>query len=551
MIQRWLAALTDCLIQRRPMVRVLAGCFILLVVGCASPKSELLRPELHRDSAEEALWRTNRAWTALVKDQADPQAALEYTTGTREFVHAMRRSAPPSAWAGEHATVTPDERLFVKFDRGDARSAYDPQIFDRILLAETKRPNKAVPTSQREGLGVPLLARVREDRKTDDRRTGYPNHGQFIPLTAWLEYSARAGDSRATLHLSDPREQTSIRVGRSTQRLAADFGAAAHAMLAPGNFVKLAFKGLLDPERFVPERGVYLGEPYRRDKIPVILTHGLNSDPHIWENLATAIMADPELGRRFQIWYFAYPTGEPALNSARAFRRSLEEVRSYYDPQRRDIASRDVVLVGHSMGGLLSRLLVTDSADAFHRAYFTKPLAELNFRPRVKEEIQAALVFRPVPGVTRAVFIATPHRGSGLASGYIGQAVRSLVSLPATSIRSVAEIVTLNEHALNPLIRNLRRLGATSLDTLSPGHPYFAALETRPVTVPFHSLIGDRGSGLGSRSSDGIVPYASSHLAGAQSERFVPYGHGCVERRETVEEVTRILRQHLSQSRLR
>lgn len=531
--------------------RVFIGGLLLLSFGCAGPgssKSQFSRLDLHHRSAKKALLQTSRAWTALEANGTSEQAALEYTEGTRQFLRSLTRHAPPGDWLREDVIETPEGRLVVKSDRGDALKSCNPQNFDRILIADARRPNSVVPTSHRQGIGVPLLARVREDRKTQKQGAGYPNHGQFMPLTAWLEFSGNSDAiTSATLHLSDPREQRSIRIGRSPLPLAADFGASSHAMLGSGNFVQLAFKGLFDPERFLPDRGVYLGESYRADKIPVILTHGLTSDPHIWENLATAIMADPELGARFQIWYFTYPTGEPVLNSARAFRRSLAEVQSFYDPRKRDIPSREIVLIGHSMGGLLSRLLVTDSANVFYDAYFTKPLAKLQFRPRVQDEIRAALHFQPVPGVTRAVFIATPHRGSGLAESYFGRAIRSLVRLPATSVRAVSEISRLNDHALNPLVRDLRHLGATSLDTLKPKHPYFAALEARSVAVPFHSIIGDRGIKRGVRSSDGFVPFSSSHLDGAESELIVPYGHSCVERRETVEEVLRILRAHLKQ----
>jgi pimeloyl-ACP methyl ester carboxylesterase len=527
---------------------------VVFITGCAAPRTPVpdpLRPALHRSRAESGLLRAQRSWEALARGDDRTAAVAEYNAGTREFIQAMIGSVLPAAWRGVHAMESPAGRLTVAFGVGGSGAEESPARFDRLLLAETKSANAAVPASLRAGLGVPMLARVGKSATASQRKTGYPNAGQFVPLTAWLEFSTGPGNTpRATLRLSDPRERTDVRVGRVARTMAADFGAPAHAILAPKNFVQLAFKGLLDPARFVPDRGIYLGEPFHPDKIPVILTHGLNSDPHIWENLATGIMADPELGRRFQIWYFAYPTGEPVLNTARAFRRSLAEVRGFYEAQNPRRPARELVLVGHSMGGLVCRLAVTDSGEAFYRAYFTRPIDELRFRPRVREEIRAALYFRPVPGAARAVFIATPHRGSGLADGYLARLVRSLVSLPIASLRTVSEIVTLNEDALNPLIRNLQHLGATSVDTLSPHHPYFAALESRPITVPFHSIIGDRGRAAGPGSSDGVVPYTSSHVSGARSERFVPYGHSCVEPAETVAEVTRILREHLATRRV-
>ena len=64
----------------------------------------------------------------------------------------------------------------------------------------------------------------------------------------------------------------------------------------------------------------------------------------------------------------------------------------------------------------------------------------------------------------------------------------------------------------------------------------------------FHSIIGDRGRGPGPTSSDGVVPYWSSHLEGAQSEKLVPHGHSCTHSEAVTAEIARILHQHLRES---
>jgi hypothetical protein len=97
---------------------------------------------------------------------------------------------------------------------------------------------------------------------------------------------------------------------------------------------------------------------------------------------------------------------------------------------------------------------------------------------------------------------------------------------------------------LNPALLRFNALGLRSVDMLSPEHPYFNALNRRPITVPSHSIIGDRGRNDTPESSDGIVPYWSSHLEKCDSEEIVPHGHSCTMERETVAEMMRVLKHH-------
>jgi len=65
------------------------------------------------------------------------------------------------------------------------------------------------------------------------------------------------------------------------------------------------------------------------------------------------------------------------------------------------------------------------------------------------------------------------------------------------------------------------------------------------ITAPYHSIIGDRGKGDTPNSTDGVVPYWSSHLDGAKSELIVPGPHGSQNLPQTIAELDRILRLHL------
>ena len=204
-----------------------------------------------------------------------------------------------------------------------------------------------------------------------------------------------------------------------------------------------------------------------------------------------------------------------------------------------------MILVGHSMGGILSRMQVIDSGEEFRKAFFNRPVEDVSWLTDDQAaKVKKALVFEAQPFVKRAVFITVPHRGSEVADMRLVRLAIRLIRLPGDALSLATQALKLDTSMLNPALLNYNLLGLRSVDMLSPGHPYFAALESRPILVPFHSIIGDRGRGDTPESSDGVVPYSSSHLKGAESELIVPYGHGCVEKPETVQEMLRILRLH-------
>ena len=62
----------------------------------------------------------------------------------------------------------------------------------------------------------------------------------------------------------------------------------------------------------------------------------------------------------FQFWFFTYETGNPILYSAMRLREALETAVATLDPAAQDPALRQMVLLGHSQGGLLVKLMVVD-----------------------------------------------------------------------------------------------------------------------------------------------------------------------------------------------
>jgi pimeloyl-ACP methyl ester carboxylesterase len=203
-----------------------------------------------------------------------------------------------------------------------------------------------------------------------------------------------------------------------------------------------------------------------------------------------------------------------------------------------------MIIVGHSMGGMISRLMVTDAGDTIWREMFGKSPAETKIRGASRGLLEDAIVFNYRDEIDTAIFIAAPHRGSELSNHFVGRMFSRLVRLPTfiTDTRNVfASVVTADEASLR-----LDR-APNSIDTLSPNNRFVREVNKLPIApgVTYHSIMGDRGKSNTPDSSDGIVPYWSAHLAGATSEKIVPSGHSAHENPEAIDEVIRILRSRL------
>jgi hypothetical protein len=278
-------------------------------------------------------------------------------------------------------------------------------------------------------------------------------------------------------------------------------------------------------------------EPYQPDRIPVVLIHGLISTPQMWRDVLNELMSDPTIRDRYQFWTYYYPTANPISYSAKLLRDDLREAMQKYDVQG------DLVLIGHSLGGILSRLQVTDSGDEFWNTTFRERAGELRRRTRIRQVVSPWFYFSANPRVDRVVFISTPHRGSKLSEGFLGRMLVSILRAPLAVTKLVTSVLTLEE--LKSLSYGPFGAGIpTSVRGLSPQNPVLIAMSKKPVRAKFHSIIGDRGRGDTPNSSDGIVPYSSSHVEGAESELIVPDNHSAYDNPITVAELKRILQLH-------
>ena len=408
----------------------------------------------------------------------------------------------------------------------------------RIVVVDTLefRGSYAGTQAMREGLGAPVVA---ISTAGSDYRSRFEAPKSYVALTAVLRFD---NAESATLEFHDPLDSERIAVSGRDPVLAADFTAPTALALARTRLDRLGLVRLLNPRRFTDDAALIRLQNYDRNRIPVLMVHGLQDTPATWFPMYQQLLSDPELRRRYQFWVFCYPSGLPYPYTASLMRRELDGVRRAFPDHK------DLVLVGHSMGGIISRLMVTDAGDTIWTEMFGKGPDEFAIPGFSRQLLLDSLVFDKRDEVDRAIFIATPHRGSMLAASWIGRTVSRLVRLPSylTDVRNdVASVLVADAAGLQ------LNFAPNSIDTLNPDNRFVREVNKLPVApgVPFHSIIGDRGRGDTPDSSDGVVAYWSSHMEGAASEKIVPSNHSAHQNPEAIDEVKRILKLHLEERR--
>ncbi len=290
--------------------------------------------------------------------------------------------------------------------------------------------------------------------------------------------------------------------------------------------------------------GLSLLTPFARGKVPVVLIHGLWSNPASWHRMIASLEADPAIRDRCQFWTFGYSTGDPIPYSAHLLRRDLDEARRKLDPDHSDAAFDRMVIVGHSMGGLLTKLMAVNAGDHLWRAVSDRPFGELRGEKEDLDLFRSGLLFAARPEVRRVVYIATPHRGSHLDRGPLQHVGTRLVRIPDPLRAAHHRLVASNGPTF---FRDHFRKGVpSSIEELEWGSPILTGLAglTSAPALKVHSIIAVRPGSPPTDGTDGLVNYSSAHLEGVASEKVVATGHLCQDHHEVIAEVRRILAEH-------
>jgi pimeloyl-ACP methyl ester carboxylesterase len=341
----------------------------------------------------------------------------------------------------------------------------------------------------------------------------------------------------------DPLAIEDIRFAGHTQPLAADFTAPLALALASQDHRRKELDGLFRPADFEARARLALLQPYDPKKIPILCIHGLGDSQATWAPLIQTLRGDPVIRKNYQFWFFSYPTGFPYPLSASVLRRRLDAINKHYPNHQ------EIVVIGHSMGGMISRTLITDSGMKLWNAIYDQPPEKMPFSAETRKVMSESLIFKPRSDISRIIFASASHRGSNIASNFLGRLGSRIIGAPADLWPDEPDVIALARP--NTTGANLGRM-PNSIDFLKPDNRFVNTLADIPTApgIPYHSIIGDRGRGgnLDHRwpvSTDGIVPYWSSHLDGAESELIIPSHHWTNQHPEGIAEIGRILHAHL------
>lgn len=318
---------------------------------------------------------------------------------------------------------------------------------------------------------------------------------------------------------------------------------------------------MLESDHQEENSGLYLIEPYQPGKIPVLFIHGLMSSPDTWVQMINSLKNDPVIRKRYQFWFYSFSSGMPVLATAGNLRQILLAAREELGttPEARENFDK-MVLIGHSMGGLVSRTLLQDNPHYMVETVTQRSWDEItaSLSEEEMDVVEKFAVLPPLPFVNRVVFMAVPHRGSEMAQWSLARFGSRLVSLPK-ALREKLPLFArvfekLNKKKFEELEKMRRERGdsdghlsVSGLYDLDPDSLFIRALADSPMKkgLVFHSIIGDQGHADHPGGTDGVVPYYSSHLDNAESEVIVKSGHSIHRSPAAMRELLRILRLHL------
>jgi pimeloyl-ACP methyl ester carboxylesterase len=502
------------------------------------------------------------AWNAIWSCPDSPEILCaagelynESLAGLLESAQAAGRLHPEGLWIGPKwkNICVPVIGKSLPIHDGDIESieAFCPKADSRIRCQHV-----------RNGLGVPVAVRVRQGPAGTISADFAPPR-QSIAVTALLRFDMPGGENviqklagpiardpaPAVLDLANPVRINAVRIGPVRPHLAADLTMPLLDMLAgmPRDSVLSYLQPYGDGDT---EPRLEFLQPHQPGRIPVVFIHGLASDEGTWFDMINELRTWPTFHTKYEPWVFHYPTGGAFMTSALILRQELRAAVCRLDPEGKDPALQNVVLVGHSMGGLHAKLQVVHSGAEIWDAIARLPFDQFVIPEDYREFVHDAFFFEPSSFIKRVVFIATPHDGSGLASRGIGRFASITVKQPPGPKQVHDEVALLNPGALWPYYE--KRL-PTTVDVLEPTAPILRAVRRLPIPcwVTTHSIIGKSHHSFLSGPDDCVVPVSSAQIEGTCSELIVEAKHTKVHHHpDSISEMKRILSLHLHETEM-
>jgi hypothetical protein len=403
------------------------------------------------------------------------------------------------------------------------------------------------------GVGAALAASIEPITAATSKQDAYIPPRMKIPVTAFLRLddprgALKSGKLSGNLEFYTPDSARTVKINDVDVPIEFETTSALALTLEGSPIWDFEIAGFRSGDFTIGDRkqtdGLFMLQPHRSGRMPVVLVHGTASSPARWAELANELENDPRFWGNYEIWFFMYNTGNPIAYSAMLLRDALTKAVEELDPKGTDPGLKQMVVIGHSQGGLLTKMTVIDTG--MHLWPFSVPPDQLNVSAETRDLLVRALIFKPLPFVKRVIFIATPHGGSYQALGFLGRLSSWLVNLPGRFVKFNVELLTLQAKGLT-----LGTVGGvpTSIDNMSPNNLFIRNLSAIPIApgVVAHSIIAVDSDEPLNEAGDGVVKYTSAHIDGVESEKIVHSGHSVQGNPEAIQEVKRILIEHATE----
>ncbi len=421
-----------------------------------------------------------------------------------------------------------------------AQFPWQLEEFEAFLPADQYLVRGVLVRNRTAGIGAPLIALRKMDKQ---EARGKASAVTIIMRVQGGINALSSGTASAVLELYSTHDTGAVntKVGIKVP-LESDLTTPMAYVLEGSELFDLGLISFLGREPDKIPDGLYMTEPYRPGKIPVVFVHGTASNPVWWVEMFNTLRFDPLIREKYQFWYFVYTSNKIVVSCAAVLRDVLRDKVAALDPQEKDAALQQMVLVGHSQGGLLTKLTVVDTDENLVRALTGKDLEALEMPEESKVRVRRLLVVEPLPFVKVVIFLSTPHRGSFQSKWWNRGLLRWLIKLPATMVKNSLEYYDYMTDDVKKMMGG-KKTFFTSADGQSPENPLLKALAEIPLAtgVRGHSIIGVKTEGDPKLGNDGVVEYSSAHLDGMASELIVKSGHSTQLNPLAIDEVRRIL----------
>ncbi|TLD72091.1 alpha/beta hydrolase [Phragmitibacter flavus] len=529
-----------------PLILFAGVCLIGLSACNIVPKERTTSSSVAADESSRFVHALTRAEAASTSDLSTPEQRRNYADAINQVVDLWQKREGPTSGdrtmivqGGEHAY-----RLSASWPKN--------LRFDELVPAAPLNKRYLPEPLLRDGVGAAFVSRWHYSDERKKREPFLSDGGYMTAVTVILDFRNRGNATReAILRVHDPRTEKTTTIAGRNHPLYSDFSSASeliHSLSEQKNLGMSGLGALRNSEKFLDKLGLISLEPLSRDRIPVICVHGLMSRPVTWLHAFNVLGADPEIAKNYQVFFFRYPSGVPVIYSAAKFRAQLTLLHEEFTRIGNHRAANHMVLIGHSMGGLVSKMQLVSSGDQLWVKVFGAPRDQLGLTQEELDDFRQYLEFSPNPHVDRVIFVCTPHRGSSMADGFAGAIGRRLIRLPGRVLGNTFDLLQ-GDVPRSGLIKQLLEKGLpSSIDNLSSKSRFVVESNRMPIKpgLHMHSIIGNKdGRPLTDlKCSDGVVPYNSAHIEGVDSEFVVRSDHGAQTNPEAIAEIQRILLLH-------